>query len=47
MSQQIVCKKGTCKEQGTLKHEIDSLYDDKDINDKIQKDLYNDVLSGS
>ena len=39
MSKQIICQKGKCYEEDSIETELDSLFDDTNIVDKIQHDL--------
>lgn len=43
MKQEILCNKGRCEESGTLRSQIESIYDDT-INAKIEKDMLKDFL---
>ncbi|MEA2036809.1 MAG: hypothetical protein U9O94_04835 [Nanoarchaeota archaeon] len=43
MNQEIICQKGKCFEAETAESNMNSLFDDVNIVDQIQKDLFKDI----
>ncbi len=43
-SQQIICQKGKCHENGTLEGELDSLFDHTNLVENIQHDLLKESI---
>ncbi len=43
--QKIMCKKGTCKDFGTLDHKIDEVLDSSNEVDQIEKELFLEMAS--
>jgi len=41
--QVIVCHKGKCSEEGIVEKEFDSLFNDSNVVDKIQHDLFDNM----
>ena len=41
----VVCKSGKCKEHGTIESNIDSLFNDDDVIEKIEHDLVRDAMN--
>jgi len=44
MDQKIVCHKGRCFETDMLKSEFDSLFDDSNLVERIQRDLWKNAF---
>ena len=44
MEQKISCTKGICKETGTIESELNNIYNEDNIINKINRDLMNDFL---
>jgi len=44
MKQKIVCNKGRCNEIDTIESEFDSLFSNRNIVEKIQRDLIKNML---
>lgn len=43
--EQIICQKGKCFETESIETELDSLFDDSNIVDQIQKDLMKNAMA--
>ena len=42
--QVIVCHSGKCSEEGVIESEFDSLFNDSDVVDSIQRELFNNMI---
>jgi len=45
MNQKIICKKGRCYEDESIETEFDSLFEETNIVNQIQKDLWNNMMN--